>query len=144
MKNLDLKISVSFPSTGREEYPCGKFAQIDVVDQTSRLPVVRFQMTMEEFALALSSVADRPATGEIFDNRDFLGKTMEHQVIPVTVPSPLVNNEEDFWAYVHGIVSDRFPGWRVDKEHRLAKNSYRMIDRTEETIIYRITIRRYV
>jgi hypothetical protein len=75
---LEGRITIS-----RVSAPDGDMMEIEIMDNKSRITFVQARMSMEDFAYALTSVAERTAQLEVY-RMDLVGKRKEHktEIVP--------------------------------------------------------------
>lgn len=133
-KRLDGRLTITKRSGGGEPYVC-----IAVKDDLSRKDICKVEISMEEFAQALFSLAECPCQVEVGD-LSVLGKKKEVKTVAVRVKTATAN--QDPAAVRAALAEHEVDGWQgADAD---AMNSHRISGYDAEGYVARVTFVRWV
>ena len=90
VKNLPMKITISKVNSNRRE----DFISMRVKDENSSLVVVELEMSLKDFAEAITGLGNVHCVGEISEDINLVGKQMEMNSIEFEIPEDCGFGEE--------------------------------------------------
>lgn len=105
MKKVDTKLSISRITSNKE----ADFIEITVEDSRSATLISISRISLEEFALALTGLCNRPSITQLFDTYENAGKKLETRwIIMRDIDSWSIKSAEELVA--KRIIEDHFKG----------------------------------